>query len=69
MGKKSQSPSKEKWKDGSKDRRGKRVEDATLLALKVEESAMGYGMQTTSRSLEKARNPFTSQAPEGMQPL
>ena len=45
-----------------------RIEDATLLALKMEEGARSQGMQATTRSWESlgTDSPFAS--PEGMQP-
>lgn len=42
--------------EGQKQRSERKRETATLLTSKVEKGAMVHGMQTVSRSLEKARN-------------
>ena len=43
-----------------------RLEDATLLALKLEQGTMSWGMQAASRSWK--RQGFPPESPEEMQP-
>ena len=57
------------WKrKAERPRVSERFENATLMALKIEEEATGQGIQEVSRSWKGNERDFHLQSPEGTQP-